>query len=148
MNEEILFYYALFAGGILCIILSILLYFWLREDTGIEFSTFGRLVLMCLLGVGLIWYTVPSLKYVVNHDYVTTKGTCTVEYDDQSSPRTIDLYYDKTGDYFSFFDRAELGAYGPDVPYTCHVTTTKNQAFEISYRIYSFKTNKLLYSSE
>ena len=75
MNEEILFYYALFAGGILCIILSILLYFWLREDTGIEFSTFGRLVFMCLLSVGLIWYTVPSLKYVVNHDYVTTKGT-------------------------------------------------------------------------
>ncbi|ACB60908.1 hypothetical protein Exig_1447 [Exiguobacterium sibiricum 255-15] len=148
MNEEILFFYALFAGGIVCIILSILLYFWLREDTGIEFSTFGRLVFMCLLGVGLIWYTAPSLKYVFYHDYATIKGTCTVEYDDQSSPRTMDLYYDKTDDYFSFFDRADLGAYGPDVPYTCHVTTTKDQEFEISYRLYDVKTNRLLYSSE
>ncbi|RDB34207.1 hypothetical protein [Exiguobacterium sp. RIT594] len=148
MNEEVLFYYAILAGGIICIVLSVLLYFWLREDNGIEFSLFFRLVLLCLLGVGLIWYTVPSLKYIVYHDYVTTKGMCTVEYDDQSSPRTIDLYYDETGDYFSFLDRADLGAYGPDVPYTCHVTTTKDHEFEISYRIYDFKTDKLLYSSE
>ncbi|ASI35324.1 MULTISPECIES: hypothetical protein [unclassified Exiguobacterium] len=148
MNEEVIFYYALLAGGIVCVVLSVLLHFWFREDTGIEFSLFFRLVLLCLFGVGLVWYTTPSLKYVFYHDYATTKGMCTVEYDDQSSPRTIDLYYDETGDYFSFFDRADLGAYGPDVPYTCHVTTTKDHAFEIFYRIYDFKTGKLLYSSE
>jgi len=51
MNEEVLFYYALFAGGIVCIVLSVLLYFWLREDNGIEFSLFFRLVLLCLFGV-------------------------------------------------------------------------------------------------
>ncbi|WP_393965594.1 hypothetical protein [Exiguobacterium sp. S22-S28] len=89
MNEEVLFYYAILAGGIICMVLSVLLYFWLREDNGIEFSLFFRLVLLCLFGVGLVWYSAPSLKYVVSHDYATTKGMCTVEYDDQSSPRTI-----------------------------------------------------------
>lgn len=148
MNEEVLFYYAILAGGVVCMVLSVLLYFWLREDNGIEFSLFFRLVLLCLFGVGLVWYSAPSLKYVVYHDYATTKGVCTVEYNDESKPRTIDLYYDETGDYFSFLDRADLGAYGPDVPYTCHVTTTKDHEFEISYRIYDFKTDKLLYSSE
>ena len=148
MNEEVLFYYAILAGGFVLTLFSVLLFFSLRDDNEARFKHYFGTLLMLLCGVGLIVYTVPSLKYVVYHDYATTKGVCTVEYDDQSKPRTIDLYYDKTGDYFSFLDRADLGAYGPDVPYTCHVTTTKDHEFEISYRIYDLKTDKLLYSSE
>ncbi len=148
MNKEVLFYYGILAGGFVLLILSVLIFFSFRHDNEARFKHYIGTFLMLLCGVGLIWYTVPSLKYVVSHDYATIKGMCTVEYDDQSKPRTIDLYYDETGDYFSFLDRAELGSYGPDVPYTCHVTTTKDHAFPISYRIYDFKTDKLLYSSE
>ncbi|VWX38669.1 hypothetical protein [Exiguobacterium oxidotolerans] len=148
MNEEVLFYYGILAGGFVLITLSVLIFFFLRHDSEARIKHYVGTLLMLLCGVGLIVYTVPSLKYVFFQDYVTIKGTCTVEYDDQSKPRTIDLYYDETGDYFSFLDRAELGAYGPDVPYTCHVTATKDHAFPIAYRIYDVKTDRLLYSSE
>ncbi|WP_397539109.1 hypothetical protein [Rummeliibacillus pycnus] len=101
-----------------------------------------------LLGVLLLWMTIPSLKSVLMKDYDVVSGKCTVEI--TSSGRSTDSTFNMldTDEQFEFQEIPDLNAYGRSIPYYCEVTVTKDHMFGIDYKIYDFKTRKLVNPSD
>lgn len=97
-----------------------------------------------LMGLLLLWVTIPSLKYVIMKDFDVVTGTCTIEI--SSSGRSSDSTFNMidTDDQFSFSEIPELDAYGKSIPYYCEITVTQDQMWEIDYKIYDLKTRKLM----
>ncbi|MES9684443.1 hypothetical protein ABWK22_16385 [Gottfriedia acidiceleris] len=101
-----------------------------------------------LLGVLLLAFTLPSLKYVVFKQYDVVSGRCVIEIDSSSRTSEADFDMQDTDEIFTFRDIPKLDAYGRSVPYYCKVTVTKDHNFEVSYKIYNSKTRKLILASE
>ncbi|WP_141546876.1 hypothetical protein [Bacillus sp. AFS053548] len=101
-----------------------------------------------LLGVLLLAFTLPSLKYVVFKQYDVVSGRCVIEIDSSSRTSEADFDMQDTNEIFTFRDIPNLDAYGRLVPYYCKVTVTKDHNFEVSYKIYNSKTRKLILASE
>ena len=97
-----------------------------------------------LMGLLLLWLTIPSLKYVITKDFDVINGKCTIEI--SSSGRSSDSTFNMidTDDQFSFSEIPELDAYGKSIPYYCEITVTKDHMWEIDYKIYDLKTRKLM----
>lgn len=97
-----------------------------------------------LIGVFLLWITIPSMKFIIMKDYDVVKGECTAEVG--SSGRTSDTTFNMvhTDEQFSFDGIAALDAYGAAIPYYCEITVTKDHVWEIDYKIYDIKTKKRL----
>ncbi|MFJ5770159.1 hypothetical protein [Psychrobacillus sp. NPDC093180] len=97
-----------------------------------------------LIGLLILWMTVPSLKYVITKDFDVVNGKCTIEI--SSSGRSSDSTFNMidTDDQFSFREIPELDAYGKSIPYYCEITVTKDHMWEMDYKIYDLKTRKLM----
>ena len=97
-----------------------------------------------LIGLLLLWMTVPSLKYVITKDFEVVNGKCTIEI--SSSGRSSDATFNMlhTDEQFSFNEIPELDAYGKSIPYYCEVTVTKDRMWTMDYKIYDLKTGKLI----
>ena len=97
-----------------------------------------------LMGLLILWMTVPSLKYVITKDFDVVNGKCTIEI--SSSGRYSNSIFNmlQTEEQFSFNEIPELDAYGKSIPYYCEVTVTKDHMWTMDYKIYDLKTRKLI----
>jgi hypothetical protein len=97
-----------------------------------------------LMGLLILWMTVPSLKYVITKDFDVVNGKCTIEISSsgRSSNSTFNML--QTDEQFTFNEIPELDAYGKSIPYYCEVTVTKDRMWTMDYKIYDLKTRKLI----
>lgn len=137
-------YYFLLAIGFIFVIGSVLyVYFSLREGLDSYFQLVKG-VFAFLLGIFLLNMTLPSVKDMIFQDFTTTTGACTVDYAIASRSGvsyTIDF---KNGEQYYFDDGPYLESYGKKHVYYCEVQHTKNEMFEVDYKIYTKKDGKLL----
>lgn len=100
-----------------------------------------------LIGLLLLWMTVPSLKYVITKDFDVVNGKCTIEI--SSSGRSTNSIFNmlQTDEQFTFNEIPELDAYGKSIPYDCEVTVTKNHMWAMNYKIFDLKTGELIDSN-
>ena len=101
-----------------------------------------------LMGVCLLWITIPSLKSVLTKDFDVVSGKCTVEITSfgRSTHSTFNML--DTDEQFEFREIPDLDAYGTSIPYYCEVSVTKDHMWGMDYKIYDLKTRKLVYPDE
>ena len=137
-------YYFLFSLGVLFVIGSAIFFIRMYRKREINFWSTIKLLGVFLIGLLILWMTVPSLKYVITKDFDVVNGKCTIEI--SSSGRSSDAIFNmlQTDEQFNFNEIPELDAYGKSIPYYCEVTVTKDRIWTIDYKIYDIKTKKRL----
>jgi len=139
-------YYFLFSLGVLFFIGSGIFFIRMYRKREIKFRSTIKMLSGFLLGLLILWMTVPSLKYVITKDFDVVNGKCTIEISSygRSSDSTFNMFH--TDEQFSFNKIPELAAYGKSIPYYCEITVTKDRMWTIDYKVYDFKTGKLIAS--
>jgi hypothetical protein len=142
------YYYFMLAIGAFLVIVAV--FGFIAKFANKDYTVFDvvKRILVFLLGVLLLWVTLPSLKYVVLKEYDVVSGKCVVEIDASGRSSVANFNFLDTGEIFAFNDIPGLDAYGKAIPYYCEVTATKDHMFEISYKIYNHKTRELILTSE
>ncbi|OIN66086.1 hypothetical protein BLD48_12560 [Exiguobacterium sp. KRL4] len=146
MNTEIITYFLILLLGVSFVLPAC--YFLVLHFDNQQYAFLKKLKWtgVLLLGLLCLWITVPNFTEMLSRDYRILEGSCILE-PSESKRTSIDITLTETNDMFSFRDGPDLDAYGKKVPYYCRVTTTRNQAFEIDYRVYDKDTKKLLYAN-
>ncbi|MEH7073634.1 hypothetical protein V7121_22430 [Neobacillus drentensis] len=134
--------------GALFVIGAVISFFVMYGNRDYRLLKVGRSVVALLMGILLLAMTLPSLKYVVLKEYDVVRGKCVIEIDSSGRTSEADFTMLGTDEIFSFRDIPALDAYGKAIPYYCEVTVTKDHLVEISYKIFDFKTRKLLVTSK
>ncbi|WP_188483334.1 hypothetical protein [Gottfriedia solisilvae] len=134
--------------GILMVIGAVFFFITMYVEKEYPLSNVGKSLGIFLLGVSLLWITLPSLKYVLLKEYDVVSGKCVIDIDSSGRSSEADFNFLDTDDIFTFRDIPELDAYGKSIPYFCEVTVTKDHMFEISYKIYDSQTRKLILTSD
>ncbi len=137
-------YYFMLILGVFMVIGALFFLIAMYFDKEYPLSILGKSLGSFLVGVLLLWITLPSLKYVVLKDYDVVSGKCVIEIDSSGRSSDADIEMLDTDEIFTFSDIPALDAYGKSIPYYCKVTVTKDHMFEISYKIYNPKTRKLI----
>ena len=140
-------YYFMLTLGILMVIGAVFFFITMYVEKEYPLSNVGKSLGIFLLGVSLLWITLPSLKYVLFKEYDVVSGKCVIDIDSSGRSSEADFNFLDTDDIFTFSDIPELDAYGKSIPYFCEVTVTKDHMFEISYKIYDSQTRKLILTS-
>ena len=137
-------YYSLFSLGVLIVIGSTIFFILMYRKREIKFWSTIKMLIGFLMGLLILWMTVPSLKYVITKDFDGVNGKCTIEISSsgRSSDSTFNMLH--TDEQFSFNEIPELDAYGKSIPYYCEVTVTKDRMWTMDYKIYDLKTGKLM----
>ncbi|GGI12945.1 hypothetical protein [Gottfriedia solisilvae] len=141
-------YYFMLTLGILMVIGAVFFFITMYVEKEYPLSNVGKSLGIFLLGVSLLWITLPSLKYVLLKEYDVVSGKCVIDIDSSGRSSEADFNFLDTDDIFTFRDIPELDAYGKSIPYFCEVTVTKDHMFEISYKIYDSQTRKLILTSD
>lgn len=146
MREGVIvfYYYFLFSLGVLIVIGSAIFLILMYRKREIKFWPTIKMLSGFLIGLLLLWMTVPSLKSVIMKDFDVVNGQCTIEISSsgRSSNSTFNMLH--TDEQFSFNKILELDAYGKSIPYYCEVTVTKDRMWTMDYKIYDSKTRKLI----
>lgn len=134
----------MFGLGVLFVIGTLISLMLMYVNREVEFLPTIKTLGVFLMGLLLLWLTIPSLKYVITKDFDVVNGKCTIEI--SSSGRSSDTTFNMidTDDQFSFSEIPELDAYGKSIPYYCEITVTKDHMWEMDYKIYDLKTRKLM----
>ena len=145
-REAVIFfyYYFLFCLGVFIVFGSAIFLILIFRKREIKFWSTIKMLSGFLIGLLILWMTVPSLKYVITKDFDVVNGKCTIEI--SSSGRSSDSTFNmlQTDEQFSFNEIPELDAYGKSIPYYCEVTVTKDHMWTMDYKIYDLKTRKLI----
>ncbi|PGM57359.1 hypothetical protein CN946_07320 [Bacillus sp. AFS053548] len=141
-------YYSMLIVGLFLILGAVFIFMPMFIDRVYSLVKISKSIGCLLLGVLLLAFTLPSLKYVVFKQYDVVSGRCVIEIDSSSRTSEADFDMQDTNEIFTFRDIPNLDAYGRLVPYYCKVTVTKDHNFEVSYKIYNSKTRKLILASE
>lgn len=138
------YYYFLFSLGVLIVIGSAIFLILMYRKREIKFWSTIKMLSGFLIGLLILWMTVPSLKYVIMKDFDVVNGKCTIEI--SSSGRSSDSTFNmlQTDERFNLNEIPELDAYGKSIPYYCEVTVTKDLIWTMDYKIYDLKTRKLI----
>lgn len=146
MNAEIVTYFFIFLLGVAFVLQAC--YLLVLHFDNKQYSFFKKLkwTALLLLGLLLLWMTLPSFTEMIFRDYRVSEGGCFLKVVDSKST-TTEVTFTETNNTFSFRDAPDLDAYGEKIPYYCQVTTTRNGEFEIDYRVYDKDTKKLLYAN-
>jgi hypothetical protein len=147
-SEKMFMYYSMLIIGVLMVIGAVVYFIAMYIQNEYPLSSIGKSLGSFIMGVLLLWITLPSLKYVVFKEYDVVRGKCFIDIDSSSRTSEADFNMLETDEIFSFRDIPELDAYGKSIPYFCKVTVTKDHKFEISYKIYDPQTRKLITTSE
>lgn len=134
--------------GVLLLICAIYYFVTMYHMKDFSFKKVSKMLMALLLGSLLLFFTIPSLKYIVFKEYDVVNGKCYMEIDSSGRSAEADFYIQDTDEIYSFDDILELDAYGKDAPYYCSITVTKDHQWEIGYKIYEEKTKAILLSSE
>ncbi|PFH81719.1 hypothetical protein COI44_22490 [Bacillus sp. AFS088145] len=141
-------YFSMLIAGLFLIVGAVFIFMPMFIDRVYSLVNISKSIGCLLLGVLLLAFTLPSLKYVVFKQYDVVSGRCVIEIDSSSRTSEADFDMQDTDEIFTFRDFPKLDAYGRSVPYYCKVTVTKDHNFEVSYKIYDSKTRKLILASE
>lgn len=141
----LLFYYAMLAIGVVLFILGAFLLVMALQERVDSYFEFLKPIGMIVLGGLLLYITLPSLKQIVTKDFKVVADECTVDFFEGGArggnSYTINF---KDGRYFDFQDGPYLDSYGENFTYFCEVKQTKNEKFEVSYKVYDKQGGKLL----
>jgi hypothetical protein len=143
-----LIYYVMLFIGVILVAVSIFLFIFMYNEKDFSFSNVAKSLGGFLVGVLILVFTLPSLKYIVLKEYDVVTGKCVIEIDSSGRSSEADFTMLETDEMFTFRDIPALNAYGKAIPYYCKVTVTKDHKFEIAYKIYDAKTRKFIVSSE
>ena len=143
-----LVYYAMLTVGVLLVIMAVFIFIAMYSDKDYTILNVGKSIGSLLVGVLLLAFTLPSLKYVVLKEYDVVSGKCVIEIDSSGRSAEADFKMLNSNEVFSFRDIPALDAYGKSIPYYCKVTVTKDHQFGVSYKIYDAKTRKLILTSK
>ncbi|MEH7097972.1 hypothetical protein [Neobacillus vireti] len=141
-------YYFMLILGALFVIGAVIALIVMYGTTDFRFLNVMKCLGILFIGVLLLGFTLPSLKYVVLKKYDVVSGKCVIDIDASGRSSEADFKMLDTDEMFSFKDIPKLDAYGKSIPYYCEVTVTKDHMFEISYEIYDVKTRKLVVTSK
>ncbi|MEH7455183.1 hypothetical protein [Gottfriedia acidiceleris] len=141
-------YYSMLIVGLFMVLGAVFIFMPMFIDRVYSLVNISKSIGCLLLGVLLLVFTLPSLKYVVFKQYDVVSGRCVIEIDSSSRTSEADFDMQDTDEIFTFRDIPKLDAYGRSIPYYCKVTVTKDHSFEVSYKIYDSKTRKLILASE
>lgn len=147
-SDKMFYYYLILTIGAFLLIVAIIGFISMYRNKDYTFYGVVKGFVACLLGALLLWVTLPSLKHVVLKEYDLVNGKCVIEIDSAGRSTVANFKMLETGEIFAFNDIPSLDAYGKAIPYYCEVTATKDHMFEISYKIYDSKTEKLILTSE
>lgn len=141
-------YFLMLSLGIIFLLISVIYIVQMYKDRNYSLIKIGKTLVGLSIGIFLLLITFPSLKYIMLKEYVEVSGECIIEIDD--SARYADARFEMldTGEVYSFDNIPELDAYGKKVPYYCTLTVTKDNKWEIGYKIYNVNTKKLIISDE
>ncbi|ULT59425.1 hypothetical protein L1999_13235 [Neobacillus drentensis] len=142
------FYYFMLILGALFAIGAVIALMVMYGTTDFRFLNIMKCLGILCIGVLLLGFTLPSLKYVVLKKYDVVSGKCVIDIDSSGRSSEADINMLDTDEMFTFKDIPKLDAYGKSIPYYCEVTVTKDHMFEISYKIYEAKTRKLIVTSK
>ncbi|KOS68693.1 hypothetical protein AEA09_09165 [Lysinibacillus contaminans] len=147
MGIIILVYYVGLGIGVLFIIVALIFLIVMYVKRKVEFGLTIKMLGAFLMGALILWITIPSLKSVVTKDFEVINGQCTIEITKDGRYTDWSFNMIDTGEQFSFIETPELEAYGKATPYYCEITVTRDHMWEIGYKIYDFKTRKLIDSN-
>jgi hypothetical protein len=142
-----LIYYLMLMLGALLVIAAVVAFIVMYSHKEYPLLNVCKSFASFLIGVLLLAFTLPSLKYVVLKEYDVVSGKCVIEIDSSSRSSAADFKMLDTDELFIFNDFPALDAYGKSIPYYCELTVTKDHMFEIGYKIYDAKTRKLILAS-
>lgn len=144
MGIIIFVYYVGLGIGIFFIIVALIFLIIMSVKRKMEFGQTIKMLGALIMGLLILWVTIPSLKYIVTKDFEVVNGQCTLEISQDG--RYTDWWFNMidTDEEFSFFEMPELDAYGKESLYYCEITVSKDHMWEIGYKIYDFKTRKLI----
>lgn len=139
-----LFIIFLFSLGALLVIGSAIFFILMYRMREIKFWPTIKMLSGFLMGLLILWMTVPSLKYVITKEFDVVNGKCTIEI--STSGRSADSTFNmiNTDEQFTFNEIPELDAYGKSIPYYCEVTVTKDRMWAMDYKVYDLKTGKFM----
>ncbi|MFJ5566189.1 hypothetical protein [Lysinibacillus xylanilyticus] len=144
MGIIIFVYYVGLGIGIFFIIVALIFLMIMSVKRKMEFGQTIKMLGALIMGLLMLWLTIPSLKFIVTKDFEVINGQCTLEI--RQDGRYTDWWINMidTDEEFSFVEMPELDAYGKASPYYCEITVSKDHMWEIGYKIYDFKTRKLI----
>lgn len=134
--------------GTWLVIVALFAFIIMYRDKAYPLLKVGKSFGVFSMGVLILAFTLPSLKYVVLKEYDVVSGKCVIEIDSTGRSSTADFKMFDTDEIFIFNDIPKLEAYGRSIPYHCEVTVTKDHMFEMDYKIYDVETRKLILTSE
>lgn len=143
-----LMYYAMLIVGVLLVIVAVFIFIPMYIVKEYTILNVGKSIVSLSIGVLLLAFTLPSLKYVVLREYDVVSGKCVIEIDSSGRSSEAEFKMLNTDEVFSFRDIPALDAYGKSIPYYCKVTVTKDHKFGVSYKIFDDKTRKLILTSK
>ncbi|WP_342430322.1 hypothetical protein [Neobacillus sp. FSL H8-0543] len=146
--EKMVFFYVMLILGALFVISAVFLFIVIYVDRDYSLLNVVKCIGMLLIGVLLLAVTLPSLKYIVLKEYDVVSGKCVIDINSSGRSSEADFKMLDTDEFFTFRDIPALDAYGKSIPYYCEVTVTKDHMFEIGYKIYDAKTQKLILTSK
>lgn len=141
-----LFFYGMLALGLVLFLLGVGLTILALIGKVDSYFELAMPIGMVIVGVFLLQFTMPSLKQMITKDFKVSADECTVFESTESGKRNNASYridY-KDGQQFHFEDGPYLDSYGEKFTYYCEVKQTKDEMFEIDYKVYDEKGGKLL----
>lgn len=136
-------YYVILGIGSISFILGIVLLVLNIADEDANWFNYVKVFGAFVIGIFLLYFTLPSLKQIITKDFVKTAGICTVDY--ANAGRNMTYYLDfENGESFNFDDGPYIDAYGEKYKYYCEVRQTKDEKFSIDYKVYDKKGGKLI----
>lgn len=137
-------YYVLLTLGVVLFLFGMIRFIYMWISKRLSFSDKFKALGGVLLGGLLLWFTLPSLKYMIFKEYDVVKGSCTIEIDSSGRSSEAIFRMPETEEVFSFSDIPKLDAYGKAIPYYCEVTVSKDHRFEVDYMIYDTGSRELI----
>ncbi|WP_191556564.1 hypothetical protein [Metabacillus idriensis] len=147
-NQEIFLYYLILILGVLFVLGAMFIFSAMYSNKDYSILNVGKSLGIFLLGVLFLAITLPSIKYMVLKEYDVVAGKCVIDIDSSARSSEASFRILDSDEIFTFRDIPALDAYGKSIPYYCEVTVTKDQMFEISYKIYDVKTRKLIITNQ
>ena len=143
-------YYLVLLVGIVMAAGSIFLFVTMVKDRIFPFLSILKTLGLFVVGIGLLVFTVPDLKSIVVKDYDKLEGKCTIDTAKNGRHHTTKTYFDMVylDEEIMSKKKPALPAYGDSNPYYCEITVSKSHQFEMSYKVYDWKTRELLETSD
>lgn len=142
-------FYTLFGVGVLFFIVPIIILIVMFIKQKFSVWTSIKCTISLIIGILILYITIPSLKYIVNKDFEVVSGECTINITITTGTRGGDdtestFHMLDTDDQYFFSVIPELENHDKKNHYYCEITVTKDHMWEIGYEVYDLESKELL----